>query len=520
VTGRAGRFPHGLCDFEDLEREIRKVDSPEKKKYKAVTSLHEVCNKIQSITYPQISHKRKKVSGFESLLILNITNSRLAIMGSKATVMDLSTRASLLSSRGEKIEKETNKVEMWKVIQDLWDPKDNPNGYVSLGMAENWLMRKQISQHIRDNFDPPGAAFTYGDGPTGSKRLKEAVAKFVTHNFAAYTEVKAEHVTMTNGTSAALEHLSFALSNPGDVFLPGRPYYGNYEPDYTWRFDAKLFPVSFDKDDSRFDESCVRAYEDAIKEALAKKLNVAALILCHPHNPLGRCYPRHVIIELMKLCQSYKIHFICDEIYALSTWDNKVDKSPPPVPFESALSINLDGIIDGHRVHVIWGMSKDFGANGIRVGALISQYNIDLHKALVAVGLYTSVSSLSDCVSVKLLEDEDWLLSYFPENQRRLSDSFTKIARWCQNNNINYAKGVCAGFFIWVDLGSKYRERHHVDPSKDVTDLILEALKQKKVFLASGRDFGAEKHGWFRIIFSVSDYYLFEGLKRIIEALQ
>jgi hypothetical protein len=30
MTG--SHFPHGLCDFEDLEREIRKVDSPEKKK--------------------------------------------------------------------------------------------------------------------------------------------------------------------------------------------------------------------------------------------------------------------------------------------------------------------------------------------------------------------------------------------------------------------------------------------------------------------------------------------------------
>ena len=445
-------------------------------------------------------------------------------MGSKATVMDLSTRASLLSARGERIEAETNKVEMWKVIQDLWDPKDNPNGYVSLGMAENWLMRKQISQHIKDNFDPPGAAFTYGDGPTGSRRLKEAVAKFVTHNFATYTEVKPEHVSMTNGTSAALEHLSFALADAGDVFVLGRPYYGNYEPDYTWRFDADLHKVKFDKDDDRFDENCVKIYEDAIKDAIkdasGKKKKVAGLVLCHPHNPLGRCYPRHVIVELMKLCQRYEIHFISDEIYALSTWENKIDKSPPPVPFESALSINTDGIIDGHRVHVIWGMSKDFGANGIRVGALISQYNIDLHKALVAVGLYTSVSSLSDYVSVKLLEDEDWLQSYFPENQRRLSDSFTKMARWCQNNGINYAKGVTAGFFIWVDLGTKYREKHQVDPSQDITELILEALKKKKVFLASGRDFGSEKQGWFRIIFSVSDYYLFEGLKRIIEALQ
>lgn len=440
-------------------------------------------------------------------------------MGSQMKNGDHSGRASLLSARADKIKGLTNDVEMWKVIRDTWHPKDNPGGIVSLGMAENWLMRKSVTDHIKNNFDPPDNAFTYGDGTTGSQRVKEAVAGFVNSNFSPFNEVRPEHITMTNGTSAALEHISWAFADAGDHLLLGRPYYGNYGPDFTWRFDANLLKVAFNDDDDRFTaQVAVQAYENALLGARENKTKVTGLIVCHPHNPLGRCYPREMLIELMKFCQRHELHFICDEIYALSTWENTVDKDTPSVPFESALSINLQGVIDPNRVHVIWGMSKDFGSNGIRVGALISQANVALHQSLVATGMYTFMSSLSDHVTVKMLEDEDWLKWYVPENQRRISAAFTRIARWAKNNNITYAKGANAGFFMWADLGTKYREKHP-GPSEDVDEAVKKALRSQKVFLASGKDFGAEKDGWFRIVFTVSDYYINEGLKRIIAAL-
>lgn len=441
-------------------------------------------------------------------------------MGSvSSSVMGLSSRASLLSKRGDEIGKESAKMELWKVFQNLWDPEENPGGIVGLGMAENWLMRDEISKHIKDNFNPPPRALTYGDGTTGTKLLKETTSKFLNDHLKPVKQIEPAHLSMTNGTSSALEHLSWTLADAGDAFLIGRPYYGNYEPAYTWRFGAKLETVSFDKDDDRFDEVAVEKYETALKNAKYKGLKIAGLILCNPHNPLGRCYPRKVLIGLMKLCQAYGIHLICDEIFALSTWENTVDKEPPPVNFESVLSINPKEIIDGHRIHVIWGMSKDFGANGIRVGALISQYNDALHQSLVAVGLYTSVSSLSDYVTVNLLSDKAWLETYIPENQKRLSESFKKIATWAQTNGIPYAKGTNAGFCIWADLGSKYREKHPDAKEKDVMDLIMKALREHKVFLASGSEFNAENPGWFRIVFSVSDYYIDEGLRRVIKAL-
>ncbi|KAJ4141881.1 hypothetical protein NW754_014671 [Fusarium falciforme] len=423
-----------------------------------------------------------------------------------------------LSNRALEAEEGSKDMVIWDVITNLWD-QSNPDGIVSLGVAENTLMHDVLKKHIHGNIALSNLAFTYGDGTTGTKRAKQAVARFLTRQLKPFRAIEPAHISMTNGCSAAIEHLSWAIADPGDAILLGQPYYGTFIPDLTCRFGAKLLPVPFNEVDP-LGEDAVAKYEEVIVDAQKKGLKVKGLVISHPHNPLGRCYSRSALIGLMKLCQKYLVHFISDEIYALSTWPNTVDTNPPPVPFESALTIDTTGVIDPSLVHVLWGMSKDFGANGIRVGALISQANPSLHTALVAVGLYSSVSSISDHVTINLLEDDAFVESYMAENRKKLAAQYERAVSWAKKNDITYAPGVNAAFFLWVDLGKAYRARHTVEDGKDITGLVMKKLLEKKVFLASGEAFGSEKPGWFRIVFSHPDEYLDMGLKRVVEALQ
>ncbi|KAH8746600.1 pyridoxal phosphate-dependent transferase [Diaporthe sp. PMI_573] len=423
-----------------------------------------------------------------------------------------------LSTRAQDAELAARGLTMWEVIPNLWDPKTNPDGIVSLGVAENSLLHGTLSKHIHKNLALQNPAFTYGDGTTGTKRIKSATSRFLTKNLKPVTPIDPAHISITNGCSAAIEHLSWALANPSDGFLLGQPYYGTFLPDLTCRFGAKVLPVPFHEVDP-LGEDAVEKYEKVLLESRAKGQNVSGLIISHPHNPLGRCYSRSVLIRLMELCQKYEIHFISDEIYALSVFKNTVDTEPPQIPYESALSIDPTDHIDPSRVHVLWGMSKDFGANGIRVGTIISQSNPILHAALTAVGLYSSVSSISDHVTANVLEDDAWVESYVSENQSRLSQQYTRVTEWAKRNDIDYAPGVNAAFFLWVDLGKNYKARHEVPEDADVNQLITKALLSHKVFIASGKDFGSEKPGCFRIVFSQPDEYLDEGLRRILLAL-
>lgn len=93
-------------------------------------------------------------------------------------------------------------------------------------------------------------------------------------------------------------------------------------------------------------------------------------------------------------------------------------------------------------------MSKDFGANGLRLGAIVSQNNPTLHAALMPVALYSSVSSISDHVSANILEDNAWVQDYVHRNRVLLSERYELVTNWAKKYDITYAPGVNAAFFL------------------------------------------------------------------------
>lgn len=436
--------------------------------------------------------------------------------------LTISSRASLLSTRGQSARKDGENALIWDLISNAWHPGANPEGYVSVGVAENALMHDVLLEYIHANIKLPAEYLTYNDGGAGSSHLRNAVAHFLNRQFNPVRRVEPSHIVMTNGCSSAVEQLSWLFTDPGEGVLLGRPYYGTFIGDISLRPEAKVVPVDFVEVDP-LSAGAVSRYEDAlVKFEKNTGKRVRAVMLCHPHNPLGRCYPRSVIIELMKFCQRRQLHLISDEIYALSTWENKVDPDPSAPKFESALSIDTTGIIGPALVHVLWGMSKDFGANGLRVGAIISQANPELQTALKSTSIYSYVSGISDQITSSILLDDPFTDKYVKENRQKLSQAHDFTARWLQEHNIEYSRGCNAGFFLWVDLGKKYME---LNPGKnevntDVTETIMQRLLEKKVFLANGTGFGSEKSGWFRIVFAHPVPYLEEAMKRILAAVQ
>ncbi|KAB8075334.1 pyridoxal phosphate-dependent transferase [Aspergillus leporis] len=408
-----------------------------------------------------------------------------------------------------------------EILNDAWDPKTNPSGFFNVGIAENVLMHDALLGYINQKVDLPAKYLTYNDGGGGSRRLKGAITEFLNRHLQPIIPLQPHHIIVTNGVSAAIEHLSWVFTNEGEGILLGKPYYGAFIPDMSTRPAAAVIPVDFNGSDP-FGVAAVECYEHsllAFQHETRKK--VRALMLCHPHNPLGRCYPRDTIVEVMKLCQKYRLHLISDEIYALSTWENRVDTNPEPVEFESVLAINKSNIIDENLVHVLWGMSKDFGANGLRIGTIISQANRELHAALQGPSLYSYVSGLSDYITANILRDTDFTDRYLRLNREKLAAAHQFVAGYLKDRGFEYQTGCNAAFFLWVNLGKRYLERHPQMQYEghSLTAEVMERLLQQKVFLASGIAFGSEHPGWFRIVFSQPMEYLQESLRRIEAAL-
>lgn len=450
-----------------------------------------------------------------------------------------------LSTRGNSWAKQGPDMIIWKVIPNLWDPVSNPDGYVSLGVAENSLMHDELTAYINTHTKISPRGLTYGDGGAGSKECRAAMAHFLTRKLHPVVPIQASHVCITNGVTTAIEHISTLIANPRDVFLLGQPYYGAFIDDIELRTDVEVFPVAFgDIDPLSLD--AVSAYASAIKTCQAKGKRVAGLMLCNPHNPLGRCYPREFMIELMKLCNEHKIHLVSDEIYANSVFQKS------GVPFTSLSSIPTDGLIDPSLTHILYGLSKDFCANGIRIGAIISQHHPRLHAALIPVVIYSYASSLVESLVTVMLNDDEFVDNFIATNHQRLKTNYDLTASWAESHGIEYVKGVNTAFFLWVDLGAVYNRKshnetpqmsklavqensddtarpHNVENPEITTDMtqsknalnakIQDALLSEKVFLASGTAFGSERPGWFRIVFSQDERILREGLRRIEKAL-
>ncbi|EAU35411.1 predicted protein [Aspergillus terreus NIH2624] len=333
------------------------------------------------------------------------------------------------------------------VLGDLWSPASNPDGIVNLGLAENL----QTNTH----------ALTYGDGFSGSHNLKESLCRFMNNQFCPQTTIRPSHIVITSGVSNALEACAWALANSGDFVMVGRPYFNAFRTIFGIR------------------------------------------------PGLGRCYPEDVLKEYLKFCSRNRLHIISDEIYALSVWNNP--RCPDAPGFRSIMSIKLEGIIDPSLVHTVWGLSKDFGATGLRIGCLVSQSNRLLLEAAEGISLHNFPSSLADQVITSLLLDDGFVTRYIATNRVRLAESYDFATKWLRSHGIPYLE-CNAAFFLWINLGAVV---------KDVTaEDILAKLRKEKIYIAAGEHYAAEEAAWFRLVFSHPPNVLEEGLKRMIQSIQ
>lgn len=269
--------------------------------------------------------------------------------------------------------------------------------------------------------------------------------------------------------------------------------------------------VDFDGVD-QFATEALEKYEEALKQAEQEGIPIRGLVLCHPHNPLGQCYPRKTLVAFMQFCSKHQIHLIVDEIYALSVYDIP---DPHAVQFESILAIDHEQYIDSNYLHLLYGMSKDTAASGIRIGVLYTR-NAELYHALGAISPFHWSGSANEQVAILMLEDEKWMDGFLRLSRERLAARNKLVRSILDNEGVAYHKGANAGFFIWADFrpfldapsGAGVEERWAAE------DRLMQRLMERKVFVTSGREMSAEEPGWFRIIYSHDEKVITEGLRR------
>lgn len=109
------------------------------------------------------------------------------------------------------------------------------------------------------------------------------------------------------------------------------------------------------------------------------------ILFCNPHNPHGHICPAEAIDQLVQYAQEADMHFVSDEVYALSAFGDAGASSArckevfdsPTTQFVSVLSRDLDTLgVNRSRIHVLYSFSKDFGCSGIRLVRDAGPYQI------------------------------------------------------------------------------------------------------------------------------------------------
>lgn len=396
-----------------------------------------------------------------------------------------------------------------------YDAKTNPEGIISFATAENALIQQEL-EDFANKVHIPAASFAYKFSTSGGgPKFPSALATLLNDHFNPYTPLTGSDIKATSAATALHEILAFSLAEPGEGILVSRPYYGRFELDFGNKAELKIVSAETYAE-TCFNPEVVDAYERALIESNTSGVKIRALLIVNPHNPLGRCYPRSTLIALMKLCQKHSIHFISDEVYALSVFETN---EPDTIPFTSVLSIDPTGLIDPNLVHVTYAMSKDFGAPGLRIGALISK-NKDLLNSLIATIRFHSTAGPSIAIATAMLEDREWTRTFLATSRERLSETYKHVTGKLKESGINYLPGGNAGFFVWVDLSPWLPPKEEGLDDKKREQLLAQKFLDAGVFLHPGEEHSLVP-GWFRMVYSAVDRgVLDEGLRRIGNVLK
>ncbi|MDO4642975.1 MAG: PatB family C-S lyase [Cardiobacteriaceae bacterium] len=216
------------------------------------------------------------------------------------------------------------------------------------------------------------------------------------------------------------------------------------------------------------------------------------LLLCHPHNPIGRAYEADELARYADIAKKHDLIVCSDEIHCDLILNNKVHR-----PFASLSADTLQ------RTITLMAMSKTYNIAGLCCAfAIIANSDLRNDFRRVSAGL-TDINILGMTASIAALEQgEPWrqqMIAYLKENGKLVEQRINATG-------ILKTTNIEATFLAWIDA----RELKVDNPKQ--------FFETHGVGMNDGADFGAP--GFVRLNFGCPREMLEEALNRIERALE
>ena len=234
-------------------------------------------------------------------------------------------------------------------------------------------------------------------------------------------------------------------------------------------------------------------YEIDFDDLDEKLSHVKLMILCNPHNPVGKIWSKEDLARISELCMKHDVILISDEIHCDLT-DPRVKYNP----FETSSSYE--------KAITCLSPSKSFNIAGFQSSVVHTKNAELLEKIKTQMHIDNSDSCnvfATAAVMAAYNDSENWL-----EELKEVLYENKQIVRDYLENELPVIKLVeCdATYLLWLDCSSLKV------PSK----VLSEFLRQNQgLFLSAGIDFGQNGDSFLRMNIACPKDLLIDGLQRL-----
>ncbi len=239
-------------------------------------------------------------------------------------------------------------------------------------------------------------------------------------------------------------------------------------------------------------------FDDLEKKASDPKTKL--LLLCNPHNPVGKVWTREDLEKIAEICSRNKVMVVSDEIHSDLIFNDRKH-----IPFVSvARDYNLQSVTCGSPC-------KTFNFSGMPVSYLISRDKAILEQTFKTLELqencYPNPIAM-EALMAAYTKGYEWK----HELKNYLYENFILLENFC-SEELPEIKVIPleATYLVWLDC------RAFGITSDELSKILL---MKGKVWLNSGTMYGKSGEGFLRINIGCPRAVLKEGLERLKKALK
>lgn len=226
--------------------------------------------------------------------------------------------------------------------------------------------------------------------------------------------------------------------------------------------------------------------------------NVKMMILCNPHNPVGRVWKEHELLKLIEILGKHEVLLVSDEIHADIIYG--MNEFCSTIKFDYKKQLVLLG-----------SPSKTFGLQGVANGFVYSDNNelrVLLERLTEKLAIDHGNTLTAFATKSAYLYGEEWLESMLEYLQNTISWAMEYVETEIPEIKILQPEGT---YLLWLDFRGVKMSNEEID------NLVIE---KARLALGKGTVFGSGGSGFMRMTIASPLEKIQQAFYQLKEAIQ